>query len=90
MSALAQKIGCTGFATTSPTLYASDEGNCDLGGATLDVVTFADNGTRDKWVQAAKSFGGSYVVGDRFAVTGMGASAAGQIASAGRPESWLG
>ncbi len=80
-SSVAQRTGCTGFATITPTLYALDEGDCTLGPDSLDVVTFADNGKRDQWVKVAKGFGGSYVVGDRFAVTGMSPGSVGQVAS---------
>ena len=37
-------------------------------------LTFNDNTGRDAFVKIAKSFGGNYVVGDRFAVEGSSSS----------------
>ena len=67
-SALATKIGCTGFASMTPTLYAREEGTCKLSGDDLDIATFSSAGNESSWLKVAGSFGGIYVHGNLWAV----------------------
>lgn len=83
-SALASRLGCTGFASISPTLFAREEGGCRLNGDNLDVVTFSTSANEDNWVQAASQFGGIIVKGPLWVVT------AGTQASAGAVKAELG
>ena len=40
----------------------------------MSVYTFKDNVTRDKYVEAASSFGGTYLVGDKWVVSAESAA----------------
>jgi hypothetical protein len=40
----------------------------------VSVYTFKDNATRDKYVEAASSFGGTYLVGDKWVVSAESAA----------------
>jgi hypothetical protein len=75
-SALASRIGCTGYSSISPTLYAREEGSCTLNGDDLDIATFSTTSNEDNWVKAASEFGGVIVKGNLWAVgTGSQATA---------------
>ncbi|RZS89692.1 hypothetical protein EV189_1463 [Motilibacter rhizosphaerae] len=83
-AALAQEAGC---ATSTPAegdleLYVRAEADCAAGGEELAFRTFANNGNRDDWLNAARSFGGVFVVGDRWAVNVDSRSLADRIAAA--------
>lgn len=67
-SALASRLGCGGFSSMSPTLFAREEGTCTLNGDDLDVVTFSTSANEDNWIKAAGQFGGIIVKGPLWAV----------------------
>src|SRR5260370_29107470 len=83
-SALASRIGCTGFASISPTLFAREEGGCILDGDNLDVVTFSTSANEDNWIKVGSQFGGIIVKGPLWVV------AAGSQASAEAVKAKLG
>lgn len=69
-SAVAAKASCRNYnPLDSPTLYASDEGTCTIGGTSVDVAMFTSNSNRDKWVKVAKGFGGNFAVGPDWAAS---------------------
>lgn len=75
-SALASRIGCTGYSSISPTLYAREEGSCTVNGDDLDIATFSSTSDEDNSVCAASGFGGIIVKGNLWVVnTGNQASA---------------
>ena len=75
-SGLAARIGCTGYASTSATLFAREEGGCTLDGDNLDIATFSTTANEDDWIKTASGFGGIIVEGTLWAVgTGTQASA---------------
>jgi hypothetical protein len=65
--AVAEQIGCTGFASSeTEEMFVSEQGKCDLDGDEVIINMFSNNDARDNWVEAALQFGGSFAVGDRF------------------------
>jgi hypothetical protein len=74
-SALASRIGCTGYSSMSPTLFAREEGSCTLNGDDLDIVTFSTTANEDNWTKAASSFGGGVIVKGSLWAVGTGSQA---------------
>ncbi len=67
---VAARIGCsTSKLDAELELYARESGSCGIGAHRYSIAVFAGNEQRDQWLEVAVSFGGSYVVGDRFVVT---------------------
>lgn len=70
---MAAAFGCVDFIDThAAQLYTYASGTCTYQGQVAQVVTFRDNAGRDQWLAIGQQFGGSFVVGDRFAVTARG------------------
>ncbi len=67
--AIADEIGCD-YEGGSDELFVKDGGSC----GNVSVYTFKDNATRDKYVEAASSFGGTYLVGDKWVVSAESAA----------------
>jgi hypothetical protein len=67
-SGLASRVGCAGFSSMSPTLFAREEGTCTLNGDDLDVVTFSTSANEDNWIKTASQFGGIIVKGPLWVV----------------------
>jgi hypothetical protein len=61
--AIADEIGCN-YQGGSDELFVKEGGSC----GNVSVYTFKDNATRDKYVEAASSFGGTYLVGDKWVI----------------------
>lgn len=80
-SALASRIGCTGYSSISPTLFAREEGNCSLNDSSVDIVTFSTGSNEDNWIKAASSFGGIIVKGTLWAVGAENQASADQVKS---------
>jgi len=66
VTALMSQAGCPGKIVGTQ-LYARETGRCTLGRTEVTVATFTDDQLRDQWVSAAKQYGGTFVVGDRWA-----------------------
>jgi hypothetical protein len=49
-------------------LYTREDGSCEMGEESLNIVTFDGSANRDRFLEAAKQFGGIYVIGDTWAV----------------------
>jgi hypothetical protein len=62
---LASDLGCT-FHDTSDELFIKQGGPC----GTVTVYTFSGDDTRDSWLKVAENFGGVYLVGDGWVITG--------------------
>lgn len=60
---MAKKLNCS-YEGGSEELFVKEGGPC----GDYDLYTFNDNEGRDNWVKAASSFGGNYVVGDKWVV----------------------
>lgn len=78
---VAARIGCSTsklYPTTE--LYARESGSCGIAARTYRITVFADNDLRDQWLQVASQFGGSRVVGDRYAVSVDGVDEANRLA----------
>lgn len=70
-SAIATKIGCTGWTADSPPqMYVKEGGQCTIGSATVYVNLFADDAARNNWLKAAKAMGaaGSFAQGERWVI----------------------
>jgi hypothetical protein len=67
--AIADEIGCN-YQGGSDELFVKDGGSC----GNVSVYTFKDNATRDKYVEAASSFGGTYLVGDKWVISAESAA----------------
>ena len=72
---LASRTGCTGYSSTSPTLFAREEGSCAFNGDDLDIVTFSTTANEDNWIKAASSFGGGVIVKGPLWAIGTGSQA---------------
>jgi hypothetical protein len=83
-ASLASRLGCTGFSSMSPTLFAREEGSCTLNGDDLDVVTFSTSANEDNWIKVGGQFGGVIVKGALWVI------AAGSQASADAVKAKLG
>lgn len=62
---LASELGCHYEDTTSQ-LFTRENGRC----GDIHLHTFSGNDTRDSWLKAAESFGGMYLVGDGWVISG--------------------
>jgi hypothetical protein len=62
--AIADEIGCD-YEGGSGELFVKEGGSC----GDVSIYTFKDNATRDQYVKAASSFGGTYLVGDKWVVS---------------------
>lgn len=71
--AVADMIGCTGWADTSEERYVTEGGECDRDGLKLGVYYFADEDDRDTYVEAGSASDGNYLVGDGWAIDGPSA-----------------
>ncbi|MEV4612481.1 hypothetical protein AB0K43_07760 [Kitasatospora sp. NPDC049258] len=63
---LARRIGCTAEITAEATDLR--QGVCTSGGEEIWIATFPTARARDAWTTEAKAYGGSYLVGDGWAV----------------------
>ncbi|MER8185222.1 hypothetical protein [Kitasatospora sp. NPDC094015] len=63
---LARRIGCT--AEITATTADLRQGVCTSAGEEIWIATFPNSGARDSWTTEAKAYGGSYLVGDGWAV----------------------
>lgn len=68
VSQVASQLGATGVHVITPTLYADNEANATLNGATVDIVTFTTKDKRDNWVKTATQFGTLVKEGQLYAV----------------------
>ncbi len=74
--AIAQKIGCEGYAdTTTEELGVEKVGTCKVNGEDVRVLTFASTEARDTFKKTAEQFGGRYVEGENFLVEANSAEA---------------
>ncbi|MEE1786623.1 hypothetical protein PUR71_27525 [Streptomyces sp. SP17BM10] len=66
VEALARRIGCTAEITTD----AADlrQGLCTSGDEEIWIATFPTPRAKDAWIDEAKAYGGSYLVGDAWVV----------------------
>ncbi|MEU8515210.1 hypothetical protein AB0C76_27080 [Kitasatospora sp. NPDC048722] len=66
VEALARRIGCTAEITTD----AADlrQGLCTSGDEEIWIATFPTPRAKDAWIEEAKAYGGSYLVGDGWVV----------------------
>ncbi|MFD7902201.1 hypothetical protein ACFV4G_08140 [Kitasatospora sp. NPDC059747] len=66
VEALARRIGCTAEITTD----AADlrQGLCTSGDEEIWIATFPTPRAKDAWIEEAKAYGGSYLVGDAWVV----------------------
>ncbi|MFH8385786.1 hypothetical protein ACH4E7_33465 [Kitasatospora sp. NPDC018058] len=63
---LARRIGCTAEITTD----AADlrQGMCTSGGEEIWIATFPTPRAQEAWIEEARAYGGSYLVGDAWVV----------------------
>lgn len=64
-AALASDLGCQ-LQDTSDEMFVEQGGPC----GTVRVYTFSGDDTRDSWLKVAENFGGLYLVGDAWVITG--------------------
>lgn len=67
---VAAKIGCDRFKPTHDDLFIREGGACFEVNGIDDVDSFSDNANQKLWLDFAKKFGGVYLVGDRWVVSG--------------------
>jgi hypothetical protein len=68
-AAQAKGLACTSTEDDNGELFTRDGWRCTTdNGDAVTAHTFGDNSNRDNWLEAAKKFGGNFVVGDRWAV----------------------
>ena len=66
---LASRLNCDGFKKDEEaTMFAAEEGTCELDGVTVYISTFTQDDAQKNWLQIAKAGGGVYVVGQRWIV----------------------
>lgn len=66
VAALITKLGCKG-GPIGTQLYSRETGRCMLGNAEITIATFTTNALRDQWVDFGSQYGGTFVIGDRWA-----------------------
>lgn len=67
-SQLAHKIpGCHGFLDNTPSVLATGDVSCNVGGVSDEVVTFASMSSETRWIQAQGQWYGCCVAGHLWA-----------------------
>jgi hypothetical protein len=67
-STIAERVGCTGYETSSEQIFVTESGTCRIDGRKVELYYFADPAARDTYVDIAAEEGGLYLVGPDFAV----------------------
>lgn len=68
---VAQAAKCTGYHSGSTDeLFVKEQGKCSIGGAEVTIDTFASTDDVTSFYDVASGFGGLYLVGDTWIVTG--------------------
>lgn len=82
-TAATKGLTCTDASDDNGELFTRDGWRCTVAdGDTVTAHTFSDNGLRDKWIEAAKQYGGNFVSGDKWAVTADSPALALQVQAA--------